>query len=105
MKTIIKIWKSKHLIFEGIWYSIFRTAYIEKIAAERATICNTCPFHDVVGDKCLVLGTQPCCGKCGCSDQFKLRSLSSSCGDQENPRWHAVMSQKKEDRFIKNLKQ
>lgn len=102
--TLKQVFKNRKKIFEGIYYSIFKSKYVEKIASERRAICNVCPFHDLKGDKCYVKGTQPCCGKCGCSDQFKLRSLSSSCGDEQNPRWKAVMTEEQEKKFTKNIK-
>jgi hypothetical protein len=37
-----------------------------------------------------------CCGKCGCSLKLKLRSLSSDCGDEQNPRWRAVIDHETE---------
>jgi hypothetical protein len=47
------------------------------------TICKTCILYDEIGDGCMVKGTGPCCnqdkGGCGCSLEFKTRSLSSSC--------------------------
>ena len=85
-----KIWKNKWKILEGLKNRIFKKAYIEKIYRERLSICAVCPFIDVDGDDCYVPGTAPCCNKCGCELATKLRSLSSGCGDEENPRWHAV---------------
>ena len=50
----------------------------------------SCPELDIEGGNCYIPGTAPCCSKCGCELATKLRSLSSGCGDEENPRWHAV---------------
>jgi len=66
-------------------------------------ICNACPFIDHTGDKCYVAGTQPCCGKCGCKLAWKTRSLSSACGDEENPRWQAIISLEEEASIYKEL--
>jgi len=45
-------------------------------------------------------GTQPCCGECGCSMGFKLRSLSSSCPIDK---WEAVLTEEEEDELNKNI--
>jgi len=92
-----QIWSNRAAILEGIQNSVFKAEHVEQIAAERKAICDTCPFQDKEGTSCLVPGTQPCCSKCGCSEKFKIRSLSSSCGDEENPKWHALLSQEEED--------
>lgn len=76
MKSVIKIWKAKGQILEGIKNNIFKTEHIEEIARERQKICDTCTSK---GDKCVMPGTAPCCGECGCSLKLKLRSLSSDC--------------------------
>lgn len=44
---------------------------------------------DTVGAKCMVPGSQPCCGECGCSLSLKLRSLESSCPYPGAPKWDA----------------
>ncbi len=79
MNSIIRIWKSKGEIIEGIKNSIFTKEDVEAIAKERMSICNGCEHIDNTGDKCLVSGTQPCCSLCGCKLFFKTRSLASSC--------------------------
>lgn len=96
MKALKTIWSNKTKIFEGVKNSIFKSEHVEEIAAARMEICNACPHIDHEGDSCLVSGTQPCCGKCGCSLKLKLRSLSSQCGDEENPRWLALLSPEEE---------
>ncbi len=97
MSKLSIIWKNRHKISEGIKNSIFRKEHIEEIAAERWAICQTCPLLDLTGDQCLIPGTQPCCGACGCSHKIKLRSLSSGCGDEEDPKWGPVLSEDEED--------
>ena len=79
MKRIKEIWKNRKLIFEGIWNTIFRKRYIEKVAAERMAICLKCDEIDYEGDSCAWKGTQPCCSLCGCSLELKTRSLASEC--------------------------
>lgn len=94
-----QIWSNRASIVEGIKNSLFKQEHVEQIAAERMAICEKCPSLDTEGSSCLVPGTHPCCGKCGCSLEFKLRSLSSDCGDEENPKWHALLSQEEEDAY------
>lgn len=100
---LTKIWNNRTAILEGIKNSLFKSEHVEQIAAERMAICEQCPFIDLIGSQCMVPGTQPCCGKCGCSLEFKTRSLSSNCGDEENPRWHALLSQEEEDALNETL--
>ena len=96
---MLTIWKNRKQILEGILNKLFKKVNVEKIASKREVICKKCPFIDHTGYKCLVPGTDPCCSKCGCSLQFKLRSLSSTCGDTENPRWFAEMTEEEEEKF------
>lgn len=84
------LWKNKWHIIQGVKNKLFKKAHIERIAAERSSICAACPELDEKGIKCMMPGTQPCCGKCGCSLAFKLRDLTSECGDEKNPKWFAV---------------
>lgn len=87
------------MILEGIKNSLFKKEHVELIAAERQAICNKCPLIDLKGDKCLMPGTQPCCGECGCSLDFKTRSLSSECPHPEGPKWEAYMDEDDEDKL------
>jgi hypothetical protein len=98
-----KIWSNRTAILEGIKNRVFKNEHVEQIAAERMAICKECPDFDDKGDHCLVAGTQPCCGQCGCSLELKLRSLSSGCGNEEKPRWHALLSQEEEDALTNQL--
>ena len=103
MKRIIsKILQSKYLIFEGIKNTIFKKPNVEKIASKRMAICKSCNIYDETGEGCLIPGTQPCCsenkGGCGCSLEYKVRSLSSSC-PLKNPKWVAIMTQAEEDKL------
>jgi hypothetical protein len=88
MKSVIKIWKAKGQILEGIKNNIFKVDHIEEIAAERMAFCEGCILFD---GKCAMPGTGPCCGDCGCSLKLKVRSLSSECPLAE-PKWKAVLT-------------
>ena len=70
-ENIIKIWKSKGQILEGITNNIFKKEDIEEIAQTRLNICHGCKLYDFSGEGCMIPGTQPCCnqnkGGCGCS--------------------------------------
>lgn len=97
-ENIIRIWKSKGQILEGVANSIFRKEDVEQIAQQRMQICEKCALLDVQGDGCMVGGTAPCCneklGGCGCSLTFKTRSLSSEC---PKGYWLAEVTQEEED--------
>jgi hypothetical protein len=101
---VIRIWKSKNQILEGITNSIFRKEDVEDIAQHRMQICEKCALYDMQGIGCMVPGTQPCCnqafGGCGCSLGFKTRSLSSEC---PKGYWKAEMSQQEEDMLNQKL--
>lgn len=99
MKGIIKIWKNKGQILDGIKNNIFKQEHIEEIANERWVICKGCPLLDEKGSKCLVPGTGPCCSSCGCSMKLKLRALGSECPENK---WDAVLSH--EEYYLLNKK-
>lgn len=103
-KNIIKIWKSKGQIIEGITNSIFKKEDVEEIAQHRMQICQDCALLDVQGDGCMVPGTAPCCnekkGGCGCSLSLKTRSLSSEC---PLGKWKAELTQDEEDKLNQKL--
>jgi hypothetical protein len=103
LRKLTKIWSNRKAIFEGVWNNLFKKNYVERIASERKAICWTCPDYDMEGTKCEVPGTHPCCGICGCSLKFKLRSLSSDCGNEDNPLWHSVLTQEDEDAFKESI--
>jgi hypothetical protein len=91
MLGIIKtIWKNKALIWEGFLNSLIKKEPVEKIHNKRMKICSTCPELDPQGSKCVITGTQPCCGVCGCSLAMKLRSMDSECPHPDGPKWKAV---------------
>ena len=98
--SVIKLWKNKGKILEGIKNRIFKQEHVEEIYAERKSICDGCPKQDKTGDKCYAPGTQPCCSVCGCSLQLLLRSLSSEC---EEGKWDAVLTEDEDEEFNKHL--
>ena len=97
-ENIIRVWKSKGQILEGVTNSIFKKEDVEQIAQQRMQVCFKCALLDMQGDGCLVGGTAPCCdqtkGGCGCSLGFKTRSLSSEC---PKGYWLAEVTQEEED--------
>lgn len=101
--SLQEILKHRKQILEGVKNSVFKKSYIETIAAERMAICNACPILDTTGEKCMVPGTQPCCGECGCKLSFKTRSLSSECAHPDGPKWEAVLEQHEEDTLYKEI--
>jgi hypothetical protein len=101
MGNLIRIWKERNKIAEGVKNNIFKTKHVEDIAFFRNEICRSCEFIDTTGAKCAVPGTQPCCGECGCSLKLKTRSLSSDC-----PRgfWKAELTEQEEAIVNQQLK-
>lgn len=101
LNNFIKVWKNKGAIIEGIKNNIFRKEDVEEIVDYRMNICKMCDKFDPEGDSCVVPGTQPCCGECGCSLALKLRSLSSECDLQH---WKAELDDEEaealEEHFI-----
>jgi hypothetical protein len=103
-ENIIKIWKAKGQIVEGITNSIFKKEDVEEIAKHRMSICHFCDLYTEDDKGCMVVGTSPCCnqdkGGCGCSLNFKTRSLSSEC---PKGHWKAELSQDEEDQLNQKL--
>lgn len=99
MNPII-IWKNRNQIVEGIKNSIFKNEHVEEIANVRKSVCENCDFIDRGGSKCVIPGTQPCCGSCGCSLHLKVRSLSSGCPEGY---WKAILTEKEEEEIKKSL--
>lgn len=102
--NIIKLWKTKGQILEGITNSIFKKEDVEEIAQQRMQICMSCALYDVHGEGCMVTGTQPCCneklGGCGCSLSLKTRALSSEC---PLGKWGAELTEEEEDKLNQKL--
>lgn len=103
-ENLIRIWKSKGQIIEGITNSVFKREDVELIAEERMKICFFCDLYTETDEGCMVPGTQPCCnekkGGCGCSLKFKTRSLSSEC---PMGHWKAELTQQEEDLINRKL--
>lgn len=97
---LLKVWKNKGKILEGIKNRIFKQEHVEEIFEERLGVCQKCIEYDLEGKNCYVPGTQPCCGECGCSLSLKLRSLSSECGLSK---WDAVLNEDEEDKLNEQL--
>lgn len=99
---LIKVWKNRNKILEGVRNKIFKKEHVEEIASHRFAICKDCEFIDHTGKDCAVPGTQPCCSDCGCSLSLKTRSLSSAC-----PKgfWDAVLTQEEENAVKANLEE
>ena len=97
------IWKNKMQILEGVKNTIFKKNHIEFIASERMKICEACPLIDKEGSKCLVPGTAPCCGACGCKLAFKTRSLSSECPHPEGSRWESILTDEEQDKLYEEI--
>jgi len=102
MSGVIRIWKEKGKILEGIKNRIFKNADVEYIAAERMKICATCPFLDKEGSSCIIPGTQPCCGLCGCSLGLKTRALSAEC---DAHKWLAELTPEEQIAMDRHLSQ
>lgn len=103
-KNIIKIWKSKGQILEGVMNSIFKKEDVEQIAEYRISICKGCPLYDDKGEGCVLPGSQPCCnenkGGCGCSLSLKTRALSSEC---PLSKWGAELTEEEEEKLNQKL--
>ena len=98
--NIIKIWKNKGKILEGIKNSIFTTMQIRKVSKERLDICrqDLCDQYDPLGEmpNAAVKGKESC-GICGCLLKLKVKCLSCSCALEEQakePLWKAVENAK-----------
>jgi len=101
-KTLIDIFKNADKIAEGIKNKVFKKEHVEAIATDRFQICIKCSLFDASGDKCVAPGTHPCCGDCGCSLGFKVRSISSEC---PKGYWDAYTSEDVEELIIKQIKE
>lgn len=102
--SLLKLWKAKGQILEGIKNNIFKREDVEAIAINRMAICKMCDLYDELGSGCMLPGTQPCCnqklGGCGCSLNLKTRALSSDC---PKGKWKAELTQEEEDALKQKL--
>lgn len=100
-RTNIKyVWANRKSILEGIRNDIFKKDDVEKVAALRMEICNSCEHIDREGSKCYVPGTQPCCGLCGCKLAWKTRSLSEKC---DIDKWEDLLNEEEESELYDNI--
>lgn len=103
-ESLIRIWKNKGQIIEGVTNSVFKHEDIEHIAHERMEICRQCELITYRSAGCVMAGTYPCCdmtkGGCGCSLGFKTRSLSSACPLKK---WEAELTEDEEDKLKEKL--
>jgi hypothetical protein len=93
IQDLKKIWNNKSQIVEGFKNSIIKDEFVESVAAIRNEKCLACTFYDKEGTKCIVPGTGPCCGDCGCSLHLKQRSLSAGCGQGF---WESILDDNEE---------
>lgn len=101
--SLREIWNNRKKIFEGVANNMFKSEHVEAIAKERMAICQACPLIDLKGDKCMISGTAPCCGICGCKLAYKTRSLSSECPHHDGPLWEAVLDEAEEDKLYNDI--
>ena len=101
--SIVKLIKTMGQIAEGLKNSVWKKENVEEIANARMKICEECVHIDREGSSCMVPGTQPCCGKCGCKLSLKVRCLSCGCADEAYERWPAVMTQEDEDELREEI--
>lgn len=101
--SLKKVWNNRKKIFEGLANKMFKSEHVEAIAKERMTICEACPLIDREGSKCVMPGTAPCCGECGCKLSLKTRSLSSDCPHPDGPKWEAILDQAEEDKLYNDI--
>lgn len=73
---LAEIWKHRKEILEGVTNTVIKSKIVEEIAKDRAAICDKCEEKKTDGCAALI---KACCNICGCSLEFKTRSLSSSC--------------------------
>jgi len=67
---------------------------IEKTAAERMSICNTCDYNSSVRKNYKTLRPDVHCLDCGCTLSAKTRCLSCDCGLKK---WLAVLTEDQEE--------
>ena len=98
INKIINAFKNIDKIMEGVKNNVIKKEHVEEIADIRWLDCSTCEHLDNEGSTCVIPGTKPCCGKCGCSMGLKIRSLSSSC---PIGKWKAIVSREQEQKLKK----
>lgn len=95
MRKLIKVWKNKKVILQGILNYLFPKPTVEEIYNYRIEICrdNYCGKYDKYGTSPeAVLPGHETCAACGCNLDFKLRVMEEACGLSEigqKPLWTA----------------
>lgn len=96
---LMKIWKKKWKILEGLFYNhiVFyfnKKHWAKKEVEERRKICMSCPFLDRYGEaEVTVIKGKPACGICGCNIMELTASLSSECSATERgmfSKWKSI---------------
>ena len=100
INKLLSAFKNVDKIFEGVKNKTFKKDHIEAVATLRNEICINCNFYDDAGTNCAVPKTQPCCSDCGCSLEFKLRSLSSEC---PKGHWSMITTEEEEELITKQI--
>lgn len=103
MNKITQIWRARKQILEGLGNNIKKKEFVEEVYQYRKKICESCVHND---GQCMVPGTGPCCGACGCSLKIKLRSMSAVCGldtINETPLWFPVLTPSQEDEHLNDI--
>ena len=110
-ENLLKVWKSKGQILEGIVNKVFKQDHIEEISAERMSICasNLCGMYDADGssERAVVKG-KPACAGCGCSLELKTRCLSCHCHLKDlnqHPLWDMIVTPAEETLLRERLPQ
>jgi hypothetical protein len=110
-ENVIRIWKNKGQILEGVVNKVFKKDHIEEIASERFAICesNICGMFDADGssERAVAKG-KPSCAGCGCALEFKTRCLSCHCHLKDvgqHPLWVDVITPVEETILIERMKQ
>jgi hypothetical protein len=106
---MIRIWKNKGQILEGIVNKVFKNEHIEEIAAERFALCesNACGMYDPDGssERAVAKG-KPSCAGCGCALEYKTRCLSCHCHLKDigqHPLWVNVLSPAEETLMMERM--
>lgn len=103
-EKIQRVWKNKFKILEGLKNALIYRPEVEAVAYNRMQSCLTCDLIDHEGKSCIMPGTQPCCGVCGCKLYLKTRSMSSFCEHPNGSKWPALMTPEEEDAYYKKIK-
>jgi len=110
-ENLLRIWKSKGQILEGIVNKVFKREHIEEIALERLALreSNVCGMYDADGssERAVVKG-KPACAGCGCQLEFKTRCMSCYCHLQDigqHPLWVGVISPAEEQLMMERMTQ